>query len=130
MSGQVQPSAKAFQHIQVCAFIVVFHREVRLMSYACVTKTEYHQWHEAAAVQAGDHFQGTVWMNIFSIFCSIYSHFYGNFAAIERPLSFLAKLAHFLRAHLVQYVGIFSLFTLTAANYRPHSCSIYPIGNS
>lgn len=66
----------------------------------------------------------------FSNFCSTYSFFPGNSAATGGPLSFLAKPEHFLRACLVQYVGIFSLFTLTAAHCHPHSCSIYPTGNS
>lgn len=66
----------------------------------------------------------------FPNFHSTYSFFHRNFTAREGPLSFLAKPEHFSRACLVQYVGIFSLFTLTTAHCCPCSCSIYPTGNS
>lgn len=79
--------------------------------------------------QAVDHSQGTVWMTIFPSFASFTVPFMETLQLGE-TLIFPGKAYTFLRAHLGQYVGIFSPFTLTAANYCPHSCSIHLTGNS
>lgn len=78
--------------------------------------------------QAVDHSQGTVWIIIFPSFAAFTVPFMETLQ-LKETLIFPGKACTFLRARLVQNVGIFSPFTLTAANYRTHSCSIYLTGN-
>lgn len=121
-----QPSTQASPRIWGCVFLPF----LRGNCYVCVTKTEQYQGHEAAVPQAGDHFQNTACMTIFPTSAALTVSFLETLQLQGDPYLSLAKTEHFLRACLVQYVGIFSLFTLTAAHCRPHSCSIYPTGNS